>query len=55
MDIESKMRLLFTQYLEGALVEFEAPHSKTEEERLEVYYQSFKKVIKPLLEGSHSG
>ena len=42
---ETELDKLFTLYLDTALVEFETPHSKTELEILEVYRNSFNKVV----------
>ena len=46
---EEKVHRLFALYLDTALAEFELPHKKTDEERLQVYYDAFCKVVSPLV------
>ena len=47
---EKELDRMFTQYLENALIEFEAPHNMNETERLDVYRKAFHKVVKNKLE-----
>ena len=47
---EKELDRMFTQYLENALIEFEAPHNMDESERLDVYRKAFHKVVKNKIE-----